>query len=99
MKEPTGIIDKFLYPLEVAAQAHRGIRTAGQYEWMSDLSSADLGILIEELQVETTRALTQFFLNHRLELLELFELWLADREQKEQINVNSVNPIEPENLA
>ena len=99
MKGPTGIVDKFLYPIEVAAQAHRGIRTVGKYQWMADLDPTDLGLLIEELQIETERVLTEFFSEHRIEIFDSFELWLADRAQKEQRDVYPIDTIEPQNLA
>ena len=99
MKEPTGIVDKFLYPIEVAAQAHRGIRTAGKYQWMADLKPTDLNLLIEELHVETERVLTQFFLEHRIEIFESFELWLADRSQKEQTDVHPTDKVKSKKLA
>lgn len=99
MKEPNGIVDKFLYPIEVAAEAHRGVRTIGKYQWMADLNPTDLNLLIEELQIETERVLTEFFLNHRIELLDSFEAWLADRAQQEKGDVNPIDTIESEGLA
>ena len=99
MTEPTRIIDRFLYPIEVAAEAHRGIRTIGKYQWMADLDPTDLALLIEELQIETERVLSEFFLKNRIELLESFELWLADRAQQEQGDVHTIDTIEPESVA
>ena len=99
MRQPTGIVDKFLYPIQVAAEAHRGVRTIGKYQWMADLNSTDLNLLIEELQIETERVLTEFFRDNRIELLDSFESWLADRAQQEKGNVNPIDTIEPESLA
>lgn len=99
MKEPTRIIDKFLYPIEVAAEAHRGIRTVGKYQWMADLEPTELDLLIEELQIETERVLTEFFSEHRIEIFDSFELWLADRAQQEKGNVHPIDTIEPEEVA
>lgn len=99
MKEPNSIVDKFLYPIEVAAEAHRGIRTVGKYQWMADLEPTELDLLIEELQIETERALTEFFSEHRTEIFDSFELWLADREKQEKGNVNPTDTVEPEEVA
>lgn len=94
MKEPTSIVDQFLYPIEMAAAAYRGIQPPEKYQWMADLEPTELDILIEELQIKTEEALGKFFQSHRIEVLNSFELWLADRAEQEKGNVHPIDTIE-----